>query len=130
MGWSGWEVDSSLSGMNKSINSFIVGPQMFYLKFIHVRDSSCVFFLCFPRRLLGFLLNQDKELEIILALNSYLTKDCMWADQLCIKSYFLCFQRNCVYYRKFISTISFFSPRKKIIVHFFIFSDKSLQEGN
>lgn len=43
MGWSGWEVDFSLSGMNKSITSFTVGPQMFYLKFIHVRDpfKSC-----------------------------------------------------------------------------------------
>lgn len=50
---------------------------------------SRVSFLCFPRRLLEVLLNQDKEVEIILALNSYLTKEYMWTDQMCIKSDFV-----------------------------------------
>lgn len=96
--------------MNKSITNFIVGPQMIYLKFTHVRDLFELwgFFSRFPRRLLRVLLNQDKELEIILALNSYLRKEYMWADQMCIKYDFLCFQRNFVCYTKFIKHSLFF----------------------
>jgi len=67
--------------MNKLVNSFIVGPQLLYLKFGQVRDQSksCFHYpFSFTRlEVLGFLSNPDEEeFEIILALNSHFTKRC------------------------------------------------------
>lgn len=84
------------------MNSFIVGPQMLYLKFSYVRDQSKSRFhslFSFTRlEILGVLLNPDEEeFEIILALNSHFTKKYMWVDQIYINSDFLYFERHFVY---------------------------------
>lgn len=62
------------------MNSFIVAPQMVYLKFSHVRDQpkSCFHSLFSFTRLeiLRVLFNpNEEEFEIILALNSYFTRN-------------------------------------------------------